>query len=70
MKGSDSRKIGSVGSNNIAQLNSKEQFELSPLFAAGDVYVSSFIDTLTAQAFFNPQIVTIVQQFLTGYSGN
>ena len=48
MKGSDSKRIGSVGGNNIAELNSKEQFELSPLFAAGDVYVSSFIDTLTA----------------------
>lgn len=48
MKGSDSKKIGSVGGKNIAELNSKEQFELSPLFAAGDVYVSSFIDTLTA----------------------
>ena len=41
---------------------------MSPLFAAGDVYISSFIDTLTAQAFFNSQIVTIVQQVLTGHS--
>jgi hypothetical protein len=33
----------------------------STLFAAGEVYISSIIDTLTAQAFYNPNIVTILQ---------
>lgn len=36
------------------------------LFAAGEVYISSIIDTLTAQAFYNPNIVTILQQILVG----
>jgi len=34
------------------------------LYAAGEVYISSFIDTLTCQAYFNPNIVTILQQLL------
>jgi len=40
--------------------------ELTPLFAAGEVYISSIIDTLTSQAYYNPHIVTIVQQLVTG----
>jgi hypothetical protein len=40
----------------------------STLFAAGEVYISSIIDTLTAQAFYNPNIVTILQQILVGRS--
>jgi len=31
------------------------------LFTAGEVYISAIIDTLTAQAFYNPNIVTILQ---------
>ena len=41
-------------------------FSFSTLYAAGEVYIASTIDTLTAQAFFNPHIVTIVQQILVG----
>jgi len=40
--------------------------ELTPLFAAGEIYISSIIDTLTSQAYYNPHIVTIMQQILTG----
>lgn len=35
-------------------------YVFSTLFAAGEVYISSIIDTITAQAFYNPHIVTIV----------
>jgi hypothetical protein len=35
--------------------------QFSTLFAAGEVYISAIIDTLTAQAFYNPSIVTILQ---------
>jgi|TARA_B110001469_G_C9520945_1_gene259292 hypothetical protein len=38
------------------------------LFTAGEVYISAIIDTLTAQAFYNPNIVTILQQILVGRS--
>ena len=41
-------------------------FDFSPVFAAGDVYTYSIIDTLTAQAYFNPHIVTIFNQLLGG----
>ena len=43
-------------------------YEFYPLYAAGEVYISSTIDTLTCQAYYNPHIVTILQQLLT--SGN
>lgn len=43
-----------------------EGFNFSTLYAAGEVYIASTIDTLTAQAFYNPHIVTILQQILVG----
>ena len=36
------------------------------VFSSGEVYVSSLIDTLTCQAFYNKHIVTIIDQLLTG----
>lgn len=41
-------------------------YESTSLFSAGEVYISSIIDTLTCQAFYNPHIVTILHQLLTG----
>jgi hypothetical protein len=43
--------------------NSGQQIDyyFQTLFAAGEVYISTIIDTLTAQAFYNPNIVTILQ---------
>ena len=57
--------------SNIKYLESKGRdyegdYDFSPVFAAGDVYTYSMIDTLTAQAYFNPHIVTICQQLLRG----
>jgi hypothetical protein len=46
--------------------DSEFQYEFTSLFAAGQVYISSIIDTLTCQSYFNPHIVTILQQILTG----
>ncbi len=46
--------------------NSRIQYESTSLFAAGEVYISSIIDTLTCQAYYNPHIVTILYQLLTG----
>lgn len=34
--------------------------KFTTLFAAGEVYISSIIDALTCQAYFNPHIVTIL----------
>jgi len=49
-----------------AKIDSEFRYEFTSLFAAGEVYISSIIDTLTSQAYYNPHIVTILQQILTG----
>ena len=55
-------------SSNIEFLIEKNQAEFdyrfSTLYAAGEVYISAIIDTLTCQAYYNPHIVTILQQIL------
>ncbi len=52
--------------NLLKNENTKIQYESTSLFAAGEVYISSIIDTLTCQAYYNPHIVTILYQLLTG----
>ena len=55
---------------NIEFLQAKKleglDYTIQRLFTAGEVYISSIIDTLTAQACYNPHIVTILQQILVG----
>ena len=41
-------------------------YEFQPLYTAGEVYISSVIDMLTAQAYYIPHIVKIMQHLLTG----
>ena len=57
-------------SSNIEFLLPKSQINFdynnSTLFAAGEVYISAIIDTLTCQSYYNPHIVTILQQILKG----
>lgn len=48
----------------------KMQYETTSLFAGGEVYISSIIDTLTCQAYYNPHIVTVLHQLLTGGKNN
>lgn len=58
---------------NIELLNLKvynTKYESTSLFAAGEVYISSIIDTLTCQAYYNPHIVTVLHQLLTGGKNN
>jgi len=63
-----------IESSNIGYLLPKSQvkdydrFDLSPIFASGEVYISSVIDTLSCQAFYNPHIIAILHQLLTGGS--
>ncbi len=58
--------------SNIDFLNKKRDknkslgYNFSALYAAGEVYIASTIDTLTAQSFYNPHIITIFQQILVG----
>lgn len=44
-----------------AKRNSNTNASIPKIYAAGEVYISSIIDTLTAQACYNPHIVTILQ---------
>ena len=57
-------------SSNIEFLLPKSQinfdYKYSTLYAAGEVYVSAIIDTLTCQSYYNRHIVTILQQILKG----
>ena len=41
-------------------------FWLSEAFASGELYISSMLDTLVCQTFYNPYILNIIQQFLLG----
>lgn len=50
----------------LPKTTNKLEYIFSTLYAAGEVYIASIIDTLTAQAFYNPHIVTILQQILVG----
>jgi len=52
----------------LPKKQNQHDYTLSRLFAAGEVYISAIIDTLTAQAYYNPHIVTILQQILVGKS--
>ena len=47
-------------------------YNLTSVFSSGEVYINSIIDSLTAQAYYNKHIVTIIHQLLTGgkNSGN
>jgi len=55
---------------NLKKINNRLTYETTSLFSAGEVYLSSIIDTLTCQAYYNPHIVTIIQQLLTGGKNN
>ena len=51
-----------------SQVKEEERFDLSSIFASGEVYISSVIDTLSCQAYYNPHIIEILHQLLTGGS--
>jgi len=38
----------------------KFEYDKTPLYAAGEIYISVIIDTLTCQSYYNPHIVTIL----------
>jgi len=41
--------------------DSMSEINFTKLYCAGEVYISTVIDTLTAQAYYNPHIVTVLQ---------
>ena len=44
----------------------KISYERMSVFSSGEVYISSILDSLIAQAYYNKHIVTIIHQLLTG----
>ena len=45
---------------------SKNEYRTTSVFSSGEVYINSLIDSLTAQAYYNSHIVSIIHQLLTG----
>ena len=43
---------------------------LSSLFASGELYISSIVDKITAQSYYNPHIVTLLNLILKGAEKN
>lgn len=52
----------------LQQYPPNNDYKLSNLYAAGEVYISAIIDTLTCQSYYNKNIVNILQQILKGAS--
>ena len=43
-----------------------DEFVYSTLYAAGEVYQSAIVDTLTCASYFNIHLVTVMKQILNG----
>ena len=54
--------INNYGDENIESYG----FWLSEAFASGELYISSMLDTLICQTFFNPYLLNIIQQLILG----
>lgn len=42
------------------------EFDQTPVFAAGEVYLSSLMDSLICQAYYNPALDTVLKQLIIG----
>jgi potassium large conductance calcium-activated channel subfamily M alpha protein 1 len=36
-------------------------YDQTPVFAAGEVYLSSLMDSLICQAYYNPELITVLR---------
>lgn len=61
--------IGFISSNDDMNYQ-KQGYRLSEQFAVGEIYTSSMLDTLMCQSFYNPYILSILQQFILGSAGS
>ena len=64
----DISSVSSIGYiSNYGDQNIESQgFWLSEAFASGELYISSMLDTLICQTFFNPYLLSIIQQLMLG----
>ena len=52
--------------NNVKYLrNFKDSEGSEALFASGEIYLSTYLDAMTCQQYYNPHIVTIIEQLLS-----
>ena len=50
----------------LITLKSDKNYSNTRVFSSGEIYINSIIDSLTAQAYYNKHIVTIIHQLLVG----
>ena len=50
----------------LVTLKSDMNYSNTRVFSSGEIYINSIIDSLTAQAYYNKHIVTIIHQLLVG----
>jgi hypothetical protein len=54
----------------LVQTNSSYQktfkYDISTPYSSGEIYVSQIIDTLTCQSYYNPYILLILKQIVSG----
>jgi potassium large conductance calcium-activated channel subfamily M alpha protein 1 len=62
--------ISFINSTNDDSNVRKQGYWLSQPFAVGEIYISSMLDTLICQAFYNPYITDILQQLIMGSAGS
>ena len=62
--------ISFINSTNDDSNVRKQGYWLSEPFALGEIYISSMLDTLICQAFYNPYITDILQQLIMGSAGS
>ena len=62
--------ISFINSSNDDSYVRKQGYWLSQPFALGEIYISSMLDTLICQAFYNPYITDILQQLIMGSAGS
>lgn len=43
-------------------------YDQTPTFASGEVYLSSLMDSLICQAYFNPALITVLNKLIVGDS--
>jgi potassium large conductance calcium-activated channel subfamily M alpha protein 1 len=41
-------------------------YDQTPTFASGEVYLSSLMDSLICQAYYNPALITVLSKLIVG----
>ncbi len=53
----------------ITNSTANEDYKFSPLFASGMLFTSSFLDALVCQSFYNPKIIRVLNELISGVDG-